>query len=185
MAGFALAAAVMVPLVNVVCVSVLAVHGDRGKGVRPRLLREIVGNPLIQGCAVGLALNLLGIELPAFLATVLDMLAAPAVACGTLAVGAAIVFRIDRRDAVDIASTSVVKLIAMPLGAAALATALGITGPMLTAIVVISALPTAPSAYVLAGRMGGDTRLMASLTGAQTVLSIVSLPLILALTTAT
>lgn len=182
-ASFALASAVLVPLVNVVCVSVLAVHGDRGKGVRPGLLREIAGNPLIQGCVIGLALNLLGVRLPAFLATVLDMLAAPAVACGTLAVGAAIVFRIDRRDALDITATSLVKLIAMPLGAAALASALGIGGPMLAAIVIISALPCAPSAYVLAGRMGGDTRLMASLTGAQTVLSIGTLPLILALTT--
>ncbi len=101
-ATFALAAAVMVPLVNVISVSVLSKHGDRDDRDRPRLWRELPGNPLIQGCAAGLALNLLQINMPAFLATTLGMLAAPALVCGTLAAGAAITFRLRRRDVVDI-----------------------------------------------------------------------------------
>lgn len=60
---------------------------------------------------------------------------------------------------------------------------MGVTGATLTSIVLITAVPTAPSAYVLASRMGGDTRLMASITGTQTVLSIAALPLMLDLAT--
>ncbi|MEU5950313.1 AEC family transporter [Micromonospora sp. NPDC047465] len=182
-ATFALAAAVMVPLVNVISVSVLSRHGDRDDRDPPTLWRELLGNPLIQGCVAGLALSLLHINLPAFLATTLDMLAAPALVCGTLAAGAAITFRLRRRDVVDVLSTSALKLVALPLAAVAIATALGVSGATLTSIAIICAVPTAPSAYVLARRMGGDTHLIASITGAQTLLSIATLPFIVGLTT--
>ncbi|MEU8265384.1 AEC family transporter [Micromonospora sp. NPDC048999] len=181
-ATFALAAAVMVPLVNVISVGVLSKHGNRGDRDRPKLWRELLDNPLIQSCAAGLALNLLHLKLPAFLATTLEMLAAPALVCGTLAAGAAITFRLRRRDVLDILSASALKLIALPLAAVAIATALGASGATLTSIAIICAAPTARSAYVLATRMGGDTHLMASITGAQTLLSIATLPFIVGVT---
>ena len=73
------------------------------------------------------------------------------------------------------------KLTVLPLAALALAVPLGISGPMLIAIVVITALPVTPTAAVLAARMGGDVRLMAALIGTQTVLSVVTLPALIAL----
>lgn len=176
---FALASALMVPLVNVVSVLVLTVHGANESTLRPtRIARELVGNPLIQACVVGLALSLSGLTLPGSVAATLDMLAAPALVSGTLAVGAAITLRLRRRDLLDIALTSGLKLVALPLTAGAIAHALGAEGALLTSIVLISAVPTAPSSYVLATRMGGDTRLMASITGVQTLLAIVTLPLL-------
>ena len=66
---------------------------------------------------------------------------------------------------------------AVPLTAGATAHALGAEGALLASIVLICAVPTAPSSYVLASRMGGDTRLMASITGVQTLLAIVTLPI--------
>ncbi len=69
----------------------------------------------------------------------------------------------------------------MPLGAAAIALPLGTTGATLTSIILIAAVPTALSAYVLARRMGGDTRLMASIAGVQTILAVATLPAILLL----
>ena len=179
-ATFALASAIVVPLVNVICVSVLARIGDRrGSQRRAPLWRALVENPLIQGVAIGLALNLTGIALPAFVSSTLSLLAAPALVCGTLISGAAMHLSFRRRDVLDIGITAIVKLVALPLGAAAIALSLGVEGPTLTSIVLICAVPTAPSAYVLASRMGGDTRLMASITGVQTVLALVSVPAVL------
>ncbi|TFV61080.1 AEC family transporter [Mycobacterium sp. PS03-16] len=180
-ASFALAAAVMVPLVNVICVTALSFYGTTGDGrKRTSVWREILTNPLILGCATGLALNLTGLGLPSAVAAPVEILASPALVCGTLAAGAAISLQLRRRDALDIALVSALKLVAMPLAAAGLAAALGVDGIMLTCITIICALPTAPSAYVLATRMGGDERLMASITGAQTVLSMATMPLMLA-----
>jgi predicted permease len=56
-AVFALAAAVLVPAVNVVCVAVLVRHGSHGAGMRS-LPYQLATNPLILGCAAGLVINL-------------------------------------------------------------------------------------------------------------------------------
>ncbi|WP_427135309.1 AEC family transporter [Pseudarthrobacter sp. S9] len=181
-ATFALASAVVVPLVNIICVSTLAVYGDKSAASRHiPVWREFLENPLLQGCAIGFTLSLAGIPLPDFLATSLTMLAAPALACGTLIAGAALHFSFRKRDPVDIGLAVILKLILLPLSAAAIAIPLGTTGATLTSIVLICAIPTAPSAYVLASKMGGDTRLMASITGAQTVLAAATLPAVLIL----
>lgn len=178
-ATFALASAVMVPLLNVICVAVLTVHGDNAATVSTLgIARDLAGNPLIQSCAMGLTLSLLGLSLPGFLFTTLTMLASPALVSGTLAVGAALTLTLRRGDVLDIALTAGLKLLALPFAAGAIAHALGVGGALLTSIVLICAVPTAPSAYVLATRMGGDARLMASITGAQTLLAIVTLPLL-------
>lgn len=96
---FALASALMVPLVNVVSILVLTIHGANEATLRPTgIAHELIGNPLIQARAAGLALSVLGLRLPGFLASTLGMLAEPALVSGTLAVGAAITVRIRRRD---------------------------------------------------------------------------------------
>ncbi|HCB58312.1 MAG TPA: AEC family transporter [Arthrobacter bacterium] len=181
-ATFALASAVVVPLVNVICVSVLAAYGEKSSS-HPRvpIWREFLENPLIQGCTIGLALNLLALPLPGFIAATLTMLAAPALACGTLIAGAALHITFRKRDILDIGVATILKLAALPAAAAALAIPLGATGATLTSIVLICAIPTAPSAYVLATKMGGDTRLMASITGTQTILAVATLPVALML----
>jgi predicted permease len=176
-AAFAICAAVVVPLVNLVCVSCLAHWGARsGHGHRGRVWRELATNPLIQACLVGITLNLTGMRLPAAVTVPLDLLAAPALVVGTLAAGAAINFTFRVRDLLDVTVASVLKLAAMPLAAWAIASACGIDGPALTAVVLVAAVPTAPSATVLAAQLGGDVRLIAAITGAQTVLAMVTLP---------
>ena len=46
---------------------------------------------------------------------------------------------------------------------------------------LFAALPTAPSAYILARQMGGDAELLAGMLTLQTVLAVVTLPLAIAL----
>lgn len=177
---FALACALMVPLVNVVSVLVLTIHGANEATLRPACFAHLlVGNPLIQACVAGMALSLLDLSLPPVLGSTLGMLAEPALVSGTLAVGAAITVRLELRDLRDIALTSGLKLVAVPLAAGAIARGLGAEGALLASIVLICAVPTAPSSYVLASRMGGDTRLMASITGVQTILALATLPLLI------
>ncbi|MEV4735578.1 MULTISPECIES: AEC family transporter [unclassified Microbacterium] len=179
-ATYAIASAVMVPLVNVVCVSALARWGDGVDEPRPRFGRELVTNPLIQGCVIGIVVNVSGLRLDGPIATVLDLLAAPALVTGTLIAGAALTLAFRRRDLLDIGIAVLLKLLVLPALAVTCAVLLGIDGVVLSAVVIIAAVPTAPSAYVLARRMGGDHRLMASITGVQTVAALVTVPLALA-----
>lgn len=181
-ATFAVAAAIVVPLVNVICVSTLVVYGDKSASVRRvPLWRELLENPLILGCVIGLVINLSGIKLPKFAAATFSLLASPALVCGTLVAGAALEFAFQRRDLLHIGAATLLKLVVVPLAGAALALWLGITGAALVSVVLICAVPTATSANILASRMGGDTRLIASITGVETIIAMGTLPLVLGL----
>lgn len=172
----------MVPLVNLISVAALTVYGDNDAEIRPLpMIRQLITNPLILGCGVGIAFSLAPVELPTVVAATLGTLADGALVTGTLVAGAALRFTLSRHDAGMITLVSVIKLVALPLSAFALARGLGIEGVMPAAIVIITALPPVPSSYVLAARMGGANRLMISITGVQTVLSLVTLPLLLTL----
>ncbi len=179
-ATFALAVAVLVPLVNLISVVTLAA-GRRASDSGPSVLREVATNPLILACLIGLAVNLTGLPLPGTVTATLQLLAQPTLVCGTLLAGAALTLRVDRQDVKALTLGAVLKLAVLPLAALAIAVPLGITGPMLIALVVITALPVTPTAAVLASRMGGDVRLMSALIGTQTVLSVITLPALIAL----
>lgn len=176
-AGFALASAIVVPLVNVICVSVLSVCGEKPGGIKKsRLWRDLALNPLILSCVAGLLINALHVPLPEFLRSTLEMLAAPALVCGTLIAGAALRFSFRRRDLFDIGIAAFLKLTVLPISAMMIAVPLGVAGVNLSSVLLICAVPTAPSASILAARMGGDVRLIAAITGIQTVLALGSIP---------
>lgn len=128
-ASFAITSAVVVPLVNVLCVSTLARYGYLA-AVRPRsrLVRELASNPLILACAAGVALSLTGTGVPDAVALLLNLFSSPALVAGTLAAGAAIRFDARWRDLLDISLASALKLVAVPWAAASIAIAMASRG---------------------------------------------------------
>ena len=71
-----------------------------------------------------------------------------------------------------------VRLVGLPLIAIAGALLLGVTGIPLAIAVISASVPTATSSYILARQLGGDAPLAANLIAMQTVLSMVTMPLI-------
>jgi len=160
-----------VPLVNLIAVGVLARHGDA------RLFQEIARNPLIWGTATGFLLNLLGFVPPPPLQAFLGRLADASIALGLITVGAAL--RIHGSQGAGALSLWLlaVKLLVLPLLAAAMARYVGLVGLNFQSVVLFAAMPTASSAYILAMRMGGDGRKVAWLISASTLGSMLTLPL--------
>ncbi len=74
----------------------------------------------------------------------------------------------------------VLKLVAMPVLTVALAVWFGVTGSNLAIVAACAAVPTSPSAYVLARQMGGDAPLLAQIITLQTILAAVTMPLVIA-----
>lgn len=112
---------------NIICVSALAAYGEKpAEARRIPVWREILENPVIQGCVIGLAVNLTGLTLPSFTTSTLEMLVAPALACGTLIAGAALNLKFRKRDILDIGLATTLKLIILPLAAIAIALPLGL-----------------------------------------------------------
>ena len=72
------------------------------------------------------------------------------------------------------------KLVALPAIALALASLLGLSPLERQVAVLLAAVPTAPSAYILAVQMNGTGAPVALLISSGTLLAIVTLPLWLA-----
>ena len=140
----------MVPIANLMAVSLMARHGQHG------LLRELARNPLILATLAGLAFNLSGGSLAEPAQAALSRLADAAIALGLLAVGAALRWGRAGGNPVVTGWIGAVKLVCLPAVAWALAPVLGLEGVGRDVAVLFAALPSASSAYILAMRMGGD-----------------------------
>ncbi|MDP3409661.1 AEC family transporter [Bosea sp. (in: a-proteobacteria)] len=173
----AIAVAAMIPLLNVLCVVVLARFAN-GRPMSPSAtVRSIVFNPFIWSSAVGLALNQMQWMLPAAIVTYLDVMGRAALGVGLLAVGAGLDLRSLARPRLAHCIAVGVKLVVMPLLAWTIARQFGLSGPALTMTVVAASVPTATAAYFLARDLGGDAPLMAEITTLQTLLALATLPL--------
>lgn len=182
-AGIALAAvanAAIVPLVNLLCVLVFARFSARHSSPLT-VLRAILANPLILGCAGGMLLRVTGLGLPAGIEPTLGALGHAALPLGLLCVGAALGGARIGDQAQPLIAASVFKFLVMPATTWGLCRLLGLNGQAAVVAVIFQALPTASSSYVMARQMGGNAPLMATIIAVQTVVAAATLPLVLSL----
>jgi malonate transporter len=169
--------AVAVPLVNVLSIFALTEAGAaRAPAV---LLRTMMRNPLILACAAGIALASTSANLPFGTGRFLDLLARGSLPLGLLCVGAALQPTAMRTDFVALAGNGALRLLAMPALAALIGFAFGLDGAEALVLVVFSAIPTAPTAYVLTRQLNGDGTFMAGLVTAQTLAAVATIPFVL------
>lgn len=173
----ALVIAILIPLVNVLCVGVLS-HANGSTGL-VELFRSLIGNPLILACLLGILLNISGLGLPIGTESVLDILARAALPLGLLAVGAGLRLHVAFTRYRVLLSTAVLKLWLLPALTYLLTLAADLEDLETVILVLFAALPGAPSAYILARQLGGDAELMAAIVTVETGLSIITLPVIL------
>lgn len=164
-----------VPLANLTAVSMLARHGDAG------ILREVLRNPLIWATACGFALNVASVAIPRPVDMMLERLADASIALGLLTVGAALRLSGSAGMVGAAAWVLAVKLVALPAIAWTLGTWFGLPAEQLGVLLIFAALPSASSAYILTMRMGGDGTAVAWLISASTLLSMLSMPVWVAL----
>ncbi|WP_035675413.1 AEC family transporter [Bradyrhizobium liaoningense] len=182
--GLALASVAMVaiiPLVNVFSVAVLAHYAAQEKRSPRAIAMTVIRNPLIWACAIGLAVNLMHLPLPKLWHEVADALSRSSLAIGLLVTGAGLHLKGLLRPSLGAAIGVGLKLVLMPALALGLAAWFGITGNSLAIVAICAAVPTSPSAYVLARQMGGDAPLLAQIITLQTILAAITMPIAIAL----
>jgi malonate transporter and related proteins len=182
--GLALASIAMVaiiPMVNVFSVAVLAHYASPEKRSIRTIAMTVVKNPLIWACAIGLCINVIQLPLPQIWHEVADALGGASLAIGLLVTGAGLHLEGLLKPSVAAAAGVVLKLLGMPALATALASWFGVSGASLVVVVVCTAVPTSPSAYVLARQMRGDAPLLAQIITLQTILAAITMPLFIAL----
>jgi len=183
-AGLALASVAMVaiiPLVNVLSVSVLAHYASPEKQSARAITMTVVRNPLIWACAIGLAINVAHLPLPHIWHEVADALGRSSLGIGLLVTGAGLHLEGMFRPSVAASVAVFLKLILMPVLAVALALWFGVSGSNLAIVTACSAVPASSSAYVMARQMGGDAPLLAQIITLQTILAAITMPIAIAL----
>lgn len=173
-----IAAAAMIPAANILSVTALTSHAERDGLPKRNPVAELARNPLIIACIIGGLLAALNIEIPALLDLTIDLLGQGTIALGLLAAGAGMDIAAFGRSGVKTVTWSLVRLLGLPLIAVGGALLVGITGTPLAIVVISASVPTATSSYILARQLGGDAPLAANLIAMQTVLSLVTMPLI-------
>ena len=181
-AGNALGAvvvAIMVPMSNALCVFALA----RFSGVHPPGAKAVLGmmlkNPLIIACLAGFVLNYTGIGMPPVVGPVIEILAQAALPIGILCVGAGLDLSVLRSAGRRVIEASLLRLFGMPLLMWALCLLFGVSGLTAKVVILMGALPTASSSFILARQMGGDVALMAGIITVSTLTAMVTMPVLL------
>lgn len=175
--GLALAAviaAVMIPMLNIMCVLVFARCSDR----RPSLAsvcKTLITNPLILASVLGVVINLLG-GLPEWVLPFFGLLAQMALPLGLLSVGAGLNVAALRHSGVGMVYAMAIKLLLFPLLAWLCAFLFGLSSTAAATLIIFATIPTATSAYILARQLGGDAPLMATIITAQTLVSMLTIP---------
>jgi predicted permease len=173
---------VMIPMVNILCVMVLVRYGGQKSGWY-WIFATVIKNPLIIACLAGMAFNLLGLQLPAMLQNFTIILGRGSLPLGLLAVGASLQVSSIQKAGKEVIYACLLKLALMPLLMWLSCTLFGVDALSTAVAVLFAALPGSPLSYILAKQLGGDTRLMSSIIAVQTGISMVSLPIVIALVT--
>ncbi|GHC21971.1 transporter [Kushneria pakistanensis] len=182
----AVAIALMVPTANILCVLAFVVSGtvvsdNQGQARIVNSVLALARNPLILACLAGVALNASGIGLPGVSAPALELLGQAALPLGLVAVGVALRPKALWRGGRAFWLSSVLKLVITPMLVLCLAWLSGLHGVDRHVALLFAALPTATSAYILARQLGGDAELMAAIITGQTLLAMLTMPVMLQL----
>jgi len=169
----------MILLINGLCVTALSMAAGAGPVSVRSVLGDLARNPLILGCVGGGLLNLSGLAVPAWADGALEMMGRLTLPVALLCVGASLDLTRLKGDLGPSLIASVAQFVLKPAVAWGLALWLGLPSMATTVAVLFMAVPTAPSAYILARRMGGDHEAMASIIAFQTVAGFAVMPLVL------
>ncbi len=191
----ALAAAAIASLLSVVMFAValvsLELARDTENKAHPLLIivEALAKNPIVIGSALGVAVSASGMALPDGIEMMISQIGATSSPCALFAIGMVLAKATRVRGATrlpgpwqlaELFGINACKLLLQPLLAYLLLKAMGISGTNLQMGVILAALPTAASVYLLAQRY--DTKAGVSAQGilVGTLITFISLPLIAA-----
>lgn len=170
-----------IPFINILCVTIFALYSDNNKLDFIYLVKSIIKNPLIIGCAIGASINFLSIPVPVSIENLIEILSKAALPLGLLSIGYALVLKELNSAKKDLIISCIAKFIILPLFIYSFGMMFGLNEIMISILVLFSVLPTAPSSFILARQLGGDITLMTSIITVQTLASALFIILFLKL----
>ena len=174
-AAAAMLIAVLVPLFNITATIILEIFGGEERTTPAALLKKVMQNPLIRGCAAGFVFLILGIKLPECLEKPINAFANLTTPLALFALGGTLRFEAIAKNRRILAAGLSIKLLAAPLFFLILGYMIGLRGLELFLVAAVFATPVASSSYTMAASMGGDGELAGQYVFLSTVLSVFTL----------
>ncbi len=174
----AISAAAMIPIANILSVGALTKYAEVTPGRVPNVMHDLASNPLIIACIIGIGLNLIKLPPTGIVDKTFSLMGQSVIALGLLTAGAGVDLDSLKRAGARTFLWSLVRLCGLPLLAIGFGLLLGLPRLHILIAVICTSTPTATNCYILAKQLGGDAPLSANLIAVQTVLSVLTMPLI-------
>jgi malonate transporter and related proteins len=161
-------------------VAVILLELDRrdGHGSPPSPMltaKHVVLNPMVLSTLIGMLLSVLDLRMPGPVSAYFGILASALTPCALFAIGLGLSIESLRANIARASLLSAVKLVIMPLIVYGLSLSLRLDPLYTIAAVICAAVPTAKTAYILAGEYHCEETLVASTISLTTLASVISL----------
>ncbi len=181
---FAILIGMIIPVINVLCVSTLAWFSEKNMLPVKRLAqtaKALISNPLILACIGGILYAKVWRGFPPFIDNALKLSSAVALPLAMLSIGGALTLKTVRDHFKMSLISSVFKLLVLPTIGYCFLMLFGVSGLIFKVGLIYCALPTSPALYILSSQLNSDTDLASASIAMSTMLSFFSLSVALLL----
>lgn len=167
-----------IPIINVLAVSTLIWFS--GKKASPGqslkfLLKALISNPLILGCAAGILFSRSHLSFPVFIHNTFQLMTSVTMPLALISIGGALTLSGLRHNTKISLIASILKILVLPVIGFFLLKLFSITGTPFKAGMIFFTLPTSTAIYVLSAQLNSDTQLASAAIMLSTLLSFISL----------
>jgi predicted permease len=168
---------------NVASVAMLAIYNENTEShfSWAAVARNIATNPILLACLAGLLVQKTEWQIPVAIDRICQIIGTSAFPLALIGIGSQLAtISINGRLRLPMISTAI-KCVVCPAACWAIATLVGLAGAERQVLVILAAMPTAVSSYVLAEQMNSDADLAASSVVVSTAASMLTLTVLLLL----
>ena len=181
---FAILIGMIIPVINVLCVSTLTWFSEKHVLPLKRLvqtLKALISNPLILACIAGIVYSKLWDGFPPYIDNTLRLSSAVALPLAMLSIGGALTLKTVRTHFKMSLVSSAFKLLILPAIGYLFLVMFGVSGMALKVGLIYFTLPTSPALYILSSQLNSDTDLASASIAMSTILSFFTLSIALLL----
>lgn len=181
---FAILIGMIIPVINVLCVSTLTWFSEKHVLPARRLvqtLKALISNPLILACIAGILYSKLWSDFPPYIDNTLKLSSAVALPLAMLSIGGALTLKTVRTHYKMSLVSSAFKLLVLPATGYLFLAIFGVSGIPLKVGLIYFTLPTSPALYILSSQLNSDTDLASASIAMSTILSFFTLSIALLL----
>jgi predicted permease len=179
---FGILIGMIIPIINVLCVSTLIWFSEERVEPARRLwqtIKALISNPLILACISGIIYANIWQGFPPFIDNTLKLASYVALPLAMLSIGGALTLGTVRDHFKLSLIASLFKLLVLPLVGYGYLMAFGVSDLGLKIGLIYFTLPTSPALYILSSQLNSDTNLASASIALSTILSFFSLSIAL------